>query len=116
MPSLASADSISDSCVLYLRYLGVNLPHAAFNASDMAHVANDYAHVGAVAIFYYPVSGEYHVALVTGITSTGLIKIAEANFHKGQIGTREISPTDPAIIGYWSSSPFAYLNVGGNSV
>jgi len=91
------------SCVTYLRSIGVNLPSVSINASDLAHAANTYPHVGVVVIFRYP-SGEYHVALIKSIAPDGNFVVAEANYHRCLIDTREVSPTDPSIIGYWSAS------------
>lgn len=90
------------SCVSYLRSIGVTLPHASFNASDMASSSNTYAHVGAVVLFHYP-SGEYHLAYIKAIGPQGDLLVTEANYVHCTIDTRLVALTDPSIIGYWDA-------------
>ena len=100
----------------YLRSIGAELPPIALNASDMAHAGNTPSVVGAIAIFYYPRSGLYHVAEVVGFSKKGNEIIKEANYHKCEADVREVDPSDSTILGYWTPMPFAYNFTGINGV
>ena len=54
---------------------------------------------GMVAVFDY--SGTKHIAYITGVDATG-IEIFEANYASCAVGTRFVTFTDPALLGYWT--------------
>lgn len=55
--------------------------------------------VGRIAIFKYP--NDYHVAFITELGDSTFI-VKEANFKKCAVGTREISYSDPRLVGFFA--------------
>jgi len=83
-------------CVLGLRYFGVSLPPAPFNA-DM-FVPNSTPFIGAVAIFRY---GDLsHVAEVTYVGDH--FRVRETNYEDDKYGERDIEWNSSNLVGFWS--------------
>lgn len=88
------------SCVSYLRTYIPSTPRVdAIWFKDFPKVTPA---VGRVAVFYYPTSGEYHVAYISSIQGDGFT-VKEANYHHCQEDTRFVSWQDSHIVGFWSS-------------
>lgn len=101
LPATAFAMPITCMCVAYLsRVLDVNIHGDADTIQPDLPI--QYVEVGDVVLFRYPKTA--HVALVTSIASYkggAKLQIAESNYRSCKPGVREISPSDPAIIGIY---------------
>jgi hypothetical protein len=81
------------TCVSYARTRRPDLPN--INASDMVP-ATTTPYVGGLTLFYYPHSGESHVAYNEVVDiERKLVLVAECNYIPGKIGKRWIRLDDP---------------------
>lgn len=93
-PEVQTEDtSILCNCYLYVKSELAELPNTTT-------IKNNLSDRGNVAVFYYPSSGLYHYALVTGY-GDGYVTINETNFKSCEFSSRVIDDNYPYLIGFY---------------
>lgn len=90
-----SAD-LACNCVAYARYKGADVPFV--NASNI-HPTTTVPYLGATAVFFYPHSGEYHIAIVVYVEDNYVV-VDEANYEHCKTGLRKVFLNDTRLLGF----------------
>lgn len=92
---IATPEPLKCNCVRYLREMGVELPVGDLKFTPTTQEPL----IGSVAIFYYPHSNLYHVAVVTKVGLNWFV-VKESNYNHCQVGTRIVDINDPSLVGF----------------
>jgi hypothetical protein len=82
------------NCYLFVKESLPNLP-------PTKQILSNLTTSGEVIVFYYAAVGLYHYALVKEVHQNHYV-IEETNYRRCQYGKREVSKSDPSIIGFFS--------------